>query len=113
MRRTSTIAALAATAALAFGSGVAAADSIGYPVEGVPNVVGMSEQDATTTLSDAGIPYSITNRAGSTMTDCTVTDQHDKGYITETRPEWNSTDRDWDFIEYDVWQGVGLTVFCN
>ncbi|MFZ2527509.1 MAG: PASTA domain-containing protein [Rhodococcus sp. (in: high G+C Gram-positive bacteria)] len=113
MRRTSTIAALAATAALTLGSGVAAADPIGYPAEGVPDVVGMSEQNATTTLTNAGIPYSITNKSGSTMTECTVTDQRDKGYITETRAEWDSTDHEWDYVEYDVWQGVGLTVFCN
>ncbi|MDV2475202.1 PASTA domain-containing protein [Rhodococcus zopfii] len=113
MHRTLTVAAVAATAALTFGPGVAAGDPTGYPDAGVPNVVGMSEQEAVTTLENAGIPYTITNKSGSALTVCNVTNQRDKGYITKTRAEWDSTDQEWDYIRYEVWQGIGLTVVCN
>ena len=94
MRRTLTAAVLAATAALTLGTGVASAEWLyeDILVVGIPNVVGMSEQDAVATLESQDIPYTITNKSGSALTVCNVTEQRDKGFRTEIRPEWDSWD---------------------
>jgi len=115
MRRTLTAAVLAATTALTLGTGVASAEWLyeDILVVGIPNVVGISEQDAVATLESQGIPYTITNKSGSALTVCNVTEQRDKGFRTEIRPEWDSWDQEWDFVEYKIWRGLGLTVVCN
>ena len=71
------------------------------------------EQDAVATLESQDIPYTITNKSGSALTVCNVTEQRDKGFYTEVRPEWDSTDQEWDYVEYKIWRGLGLTVVCN
>lgn len=115
MRRTLTVAIIAATTALTLAPGVASAEWLyeDILVVGVPNVVGMSEQDAVATLESQGIPFTITNKSGSALTVCNVTDQRDKGFRTEIRPEWDSDNQEWDYVEYEIWRGLGLTVVCN
>lgn len=114
MRRTLTVA-VATAAALTIGTGVASAEWLyrDILVAGVPNVVGMSEADAVATLESQDIPFTITNKSGSALTVCNVTDQRDKGYRTETRAEWDSTNQEWVYVEYEIWRGLGLTVVCN
>lgn len=107
MRTTISAAACAAAGALLLSplaAGVAAAQP-------APYVVGMSQEQATTTLEGAGVPYRIINRAGSTMQDCRVTAQRDLGYDVEVEYDWDG--EEWDKIETEVWRGVGLTIFCK
>lgn len=75
------------------------------------NVVGMSQAEAQTVLSDTGVPYIILNRSGSTMQDCLVTEQRDRGYYTEV--EYDYDDGEWKRTETEVWRGVALVVVCD
>ncbi|MFD6895815.1 hypothetical protein ACFWB0_14865 [Rhodococcus sp. NPDC060086] len=106
MRKTIMTALLAGAAALTIGTGFAAADS-------APSVVGMEEHAATAKLTAQGTPYSITNRAGSVSGTCTVTEQRDRGYRTETESTYNSSTDSWDRKETKIWRGIGLTVVCR
>lgn len=106
MRRFVSAAVLAGAAALTFGTATALAQS-------APNVVGMSEQAATETLTAQNVPYSITNRAGSPGGACSVTEQRDRGYRTEVELEYDYDDNSWDRVEKQIWLGVGLTVVCR
>ncbi|MEE2034205.1 PASTA domain-containing protein [Rhodococcus chondri] len=107
MRTTLSAAACAAAGALLL-SPLAAGVATAQPG---PHVVGMSQEQATTTLREANVPYRIINRAGSTMQDCRVTEQRDLGYDVEVSYDWDG--KEWDKIETKVWRGIGLTIFCN
>jgi len=107
--RITTLSAAACSVALLLiplGAGVAGAET------GI-SVVGMSQSQAETTLSEGDVPYTILNRAGSTMQNCRVTEQRDRGYETEVTYEWNYDDEEWDTIETEVWRGLSLIVFCD
>ncbi|MCK0090249.1 hypothetical protein HCA61_04170 [Rhodococcus sp. HNM0563] len=106
MRKTIMTALLAGAAALTIGTGVAAAES-------APNVVGMEEHVAASTLSAAGTPYSVTNRSGNISGRCAVTAQRDRGYRTEVESTYNSRTDSWDRKETKIWRGIGLTVVCR
>ncbi len=106
MRKTIFTALLTGAAALTIGTGIAAADS-------APNVVGLEEHAATAKLSAQAAPYSITNRSGNISGACTVTQQRDRGYRTETEATYDYTRNDWVRTETKVWRGVGLTVVCR
>lgn len=106
MRKTIMTALLTGAAALTIGTGVAAADS-------APNVVGMEEHAATATLTAGGTPYSIVNRLGNISGTCSVTEQRDRGYRTETESTYNSSTNSWVSKETKIWRGVGLTVVCR
>ncbi len=73
----------------------------------------MTQEQATTTLTDSNVPWRIISRAGSTLQECTVTEQRDLGYYTETEQEWDSDKQEWKSVEVDVWRGVGLIILCN
>lgn len=75
------------------------------------NVVGMSQADGQAALSAAGVPYIILNRSGSTMQDCRVTEQRDRGYYVEV--DYDYDDGEWKKTETDVWRGLALVVVCN
>ena len=77
------------------------------------SVVGMPETEARTALSDAGVPYIILNRSGSTMQNCRVTEQRDRGYDVDVEYTWNSEDSEWDRTEVEIWRGVALVVLCD
>ncbi len=105
--RTKLIAALfAGTAAVALGTGTAAAQS-------APSVVGMSQQSAVAFLTERGVPFTITNRSGNPSGYCAVTEQRDKGYRTEVDYEYDHEDKAFERIETEVWRGIGLTVVCR
>ncbi|MGN5236169.1 MULTISPECIES: hypothetical protein [unclassified Rhodococcus (in: high G+C Gram-positive bacteria)] len=106
MRKTIMTALLTGAAALTIGTGVAAAES-------APNVVGMEEHVAASTLSATGTPYSVTNRSGNIAGTCAVTEQRDRGYRTETESTYNSSTGNWDRKETKVWRGIGLTIVCR
>ncbi|MFD6857612.1 hypothetical protein ACFWB0_07775 [Rhodococcus sp. NPDC060086] len=109
MRTTISAAACAAAGALLLSplaAGIATAQN-------APNTVGMSQEQATRVLNDSGAPWHIISRAGSTLQDCTVTEQRDLGYDTETEQEWDYDKEEWKTVEVDVWRGVGLIIFCN
>ncbi|MEE2057833.1 hypothetical protein [Rhodococcus artemisiae] len=109
MRTTLSVAACAAAGALLLSplaAGIAAAQN-------APNTVGMSQEQATRTLTDANVPWRIISRAGSTLQDCTVTEQRDRGYVTETDYEWDYDKQEWKKVETEVWRGVGLIILCN
>lgn len=103
---TATVAACATAVALLLGGGTAAAET-------APNVVGMNEGAALAALDAEGVPYSVVNRSGSAMTECRVTEQRDRGYRTEVDMVYDHDDNEFDRVETQVWQGVGLTVVCN
>ncbi len=96
----------AALLASTFGAGTAGAQTD-------ISTVGMSQQQAETTLSDAGVPYIILSRSGSALRNCNVTEQRDRGYDTEVTYSWDSDDQDWDKTETLVWRGVALVVLCD
>ncbi|MFX1760507.1 Uncharacterised protein [Rhodococcus gordoniae] len=77
------------------------------------SVVGMSQEQARTVLSDAGVPYIILNRSGSTMQNCRVTEQRDRGYDVEVEYDWNHEDGTWDKTEVEVWRGLALVIVCD
>ncbi|MEU5843183.1 hypothetical protein [Rhodococcus sp. NPDC047139] len=77
------------------------------------SVVGMSDDQAEKVLSEAGVPYVILNRSGSTMQNCVVTEQRDRGYDVVTEREWDSDDDEWVTTETEVWRGVALVVVCD
>jgi hypothetical protein len=109
MRTTLSAAACAAAGALLLSplaAGIATAQN-------APNTVGMTQEQATTTLTDSNVPWRIISRAGSTLQECTVTEQRDLGYYTETEQEWDSDKQEWKSVEVDVWRGVGLIILCN
>lgn len=106
--RTGTAAASATAAGLLLLASVAGGTALAQPG---PDVVGMSETQAIDTLDRDGVPWRIINRAGSTMTDCVVTEQRDLGYDVQVDYEWD--DDEWKKVETEVWRGVGLTIFCR
>ena len=77
------------------------------------SVVGMSQEQAETALSEADIPYVILNRAGNKLKNCRVTEQRDRGYTVEDEWEWDSGNSEWTKTETEVWRGVALVVFCD
>lgn len=77
------------------------------------STVGMSQEQAEATLSEAGVEYIILSRAGSTLRNCNVTEQRDRGYDTEVEYSWDADDQEWDKTETEVWRGVALVVFCD
>lgn len=103
---TATAAATAAVAALLLGAGTASAQPSN-------SVVGMSESAARAILDAEGVPYTVLNRSGTSSTACTVTEQRDRGYRTETDMVYDHDDHEFDRIETQVWRGVGLVVVCN
>ena len=109
MRKTFSAAACAAAGALLLSplaAGIATAQN-------APNTVGMSQEQATRVLNDSGVSWHVISRAGSTLTNCRVTEQRDLGYTTETDYEWDSENEEWDETETEVWNGVGLIIFCD
>ncbi|MCK0090821.1 hypothetical protein HCA61_02535 [Rhodococcus sp. HNM0563] len=109
MRTTISAAACAAAGALLLSplaAGIATAQS-------APNTVGMSQDQAAAALDEAGVPWHIVSRSGSTLQECTVTEQRDLGYDTETESEWDSDKQEWKDVTVDVWRGVGLIIVCN
>jgi len=79
----------------------------------VPSVVGMSESAARATLDAEGVPYTVLNRSGTSSDSCTVTEQRDRGYRTETDTVYDRDDHEFDRIETQVWRGLGLVVVCH
>jgi hypothetical protein len=77
------------------------------------STVGMSQEQAEATLSEAGVEYIILSRAGSTLRNCNVTEQRDRGYDTEVEYSWDADAEEWDKTETEVWRGVALVVFCD
>ncbi|WP_301845487.1 hypothetical protein [Rhodococcus pyridinivorans] len=77
------------------------------------SVVGMSQEQAQQVLSDAGVPYIILNRSGSTMQNCRVTEQRDRGYDVEVEYDWDHENKEWDKTEVEVWRGLALVVLCD
>lgn len=105
--RTKVIAALfAGTAAVALGTGTAAAQS-------APVVVGMSQQSAVEFLTERGVPFTITNRSGNLSGYCAVTAQRDKGYRTEVDFDYDHKNKTYERSKTEVWRGIGLTVVCR
>ncbi|MEZ5153212.1 PASTA domain-containing protein [Rhodococcus zopfii] len=104
------------SAAAAVTAATAAALLLGGPAaaaEPVPSVVGMSESTARATLTEEGVPYTVLNRSGSASASCTVTEQRDRGYRTETDMVYDHDDHEFDRVETQVWRGIGLVVLCN
>lgn len=90
--------------------------SLGAGVAGAEtdiSTVGMSQEQAEATLSEAGVEYIILSRSGSTLRNCNVTEQRDRGYDTEVEYSWDADDQEWDKTETLVWRGVALVVFCD
>lgn len=107
----STISAVAGACASAlFVTILAASTAVAQPG---PYVVGMSQEEAVEVLKGTDTPYRIINRAGSTMQNCTVTEQRDRGYDIERDWEWDSSKEEWKLVETKVWRGIGLTIFCD
>lgn len=96
----------AATAAVALGTGTAAAQT-------APVVVGMNQQSAVELLTERNIPFTITNRSGNLSGRCVVTEQRDKGNRTEVDYEYDHGDKAFKRVETEVWRGIGLTIVCR
>ena len=97
----------ALVSATVFGAGTASAGS-------VPNVLGMSEADATAALDGAGVTHSIVSRAGSASREsCTVAEQRDLGYHTETTRVWSDSSQSYYSSDTEVWDGIGVVLVCR